>query len=87
MKRRHEKVSRAADAVAGEHTAGAVRPMCGRRETDEQQLRAWVAEARHGSAPVDLVTVRAALFARDASAVGAEARAEIARDDRGVNRL
>src|SRR5262249_43735624 len=87
MERGHQKVARAAGAVTGEDATGAVGAVRGRREADEQQARAGIAEARHRSSPVGLVLERAPLLARDARAAGAQARAAIARDDLRADRV
>ena len=55
MQRRHQEVAGAADAVAGEHAAGAVGAVRRGRQADEQQPRVGIAEARHRAAPVGLV--------------------------------
>ena len=87
MERAHEKVAGSADAVAGKDAAGAVRAVRGRRQADEQQPRARIAEARDRLAPVGLVAIGAPLLARDLGAVAAQPRARLARDDRVVTDL
>ena len=69
MKRRHEEVAGAAGAVAGEHAARAVGAVRGGREAEQQEPRGRIAEAGHGTAPVDLIAVRALLLDGDAAAV------------------
>ena len=71
MERAHQKVARSADAVAGEHAPGAVRPVRGGRQADEQQPRAGIAEAGDRLAPVGFVAKGPPLFARDLRAVAA----------------
>ena len=51
----HRPPQEVARGVAGEHAPGPVAAVRGRREADEQDLRARVAEARHRPAPVRLV--------------------------------
>jgi hypothetical protein len=46
-----------AAAVAGEHASGAVRPVRTRRQTDDDQASAGVAEAGNRPAPILLVGV------------------------------
>ena len=46
MERGHQEIARAADAVAGEHAAGAVGAVRRGRETDDQQTRAWDRRSR-----------------------------------------
>jgi hypothetical protein len=52
-----------ARAVAGKDPAGAVAAVRRRREAEDQDARRGVAEARHGPAPVLLVSERGALLA------------------------
>src|SRR6185503_18085536 len=73
--------------VAGEHAARAVAAVRGRRQTHDQEARRRIAEPRHRLAPVRLVTELALLLACDALAVLAQARAELAGDDRAPDRL
>ena len=65
VQRGHQEIAGAAGAVAGEDAAGAIRAVSRRREADDQQPRARVAETGNGFAPVDLVAIRAPLVARD----------------------
>src|SRR5688572_18986846 len=81
MQRAHQKIARAAGAVAGEDAAGAIGAMRRRREADDEQARARIAEAGDGAAPVRFVTKGAPLFARDAGAVLTQPRTAIARHD------
>ena len=81
VQRGHQEVARAADAVAGEDAAGAVGAVRGRRQADDQQPRARIAEARHRPRPVDVVAKRATLFATDPLAVLTQPRAAFAGDD------
>src|SRR5436189_276745 len=69
-------------AVAGEHASRTIRAVRRRREADDEEPRARIAEPRDGARPVRLVAKRAALLAADAGAVVAEARAALARHDR-----
>ena len=79
------KSPRAAGAVAGEHAAGAVGAVRGRRQRDQQHPRVGIAEARDRLAPVDLVAVRFLLRARDFRAVARAAADSVRRkiDPRG----
>src|SRR5690242_14136233 len=73
-----QKVSR---AVAGEHsscTIGTVRAGC---EPENQQLGGWIAKTGNRLAPVFLVTVRAAFFSGDLTAIPDEAWASLTSDD------
>ena len=54
VQRAHQEV---AGTVAGEHAAGPVAAVRGRREADDQQPGGRVAEAGHRAAPVGLVAV------------------------------
>ena len=54
--------------VAGEHPAGAVRAVGGRREAEDQAVGVVIAEVRHGAAPIGLVAEGGALLAGDALA-------------------
>ena len=87
MQRRHQEVARAADAVAGEHAAGPVGAVRGRREADDEQPGARIAEAGNRPGPVGLVAIRAPLLASDARAVRAQARTALAGDDLVVDHL
>src|SRR5919201_6434757 len=87
MQRRHQEIAGTADAVAGEHAAGAVRAVRRRREADEQQARVGITEPGYGPAPVDLIAKRAPLLPRNPRAVVAEPRAEFAGDDLRLNVL
>src|SRR5262245_54762483 len=81
MECRHKEVARAPISVAGEHAPGAVGAVRCRREADQQQPRLGVAEAGDRPAPVDLVTIRAPLLARDLLAEAPQTRTEFAGDD------
>src|SRR5258706_3443973 len=81
MKRRHQKVAGAADAVAGEHAARAIRAMCGRRQSEDEEARERIAESGNGTSPVRLGQIRAAFFACDTLTVRSQPRASLARDD------
>ena len=72
VQRRIEPV---AAAVAGEHPAGAVRAVRRGRQTDDQDLRRRIAEARHRSSPIGLVGEGAAPLQRDLLAPGNQPRA------------
>jgi len=61
--------------VAGEHAAGAVRPVRTRGEADDHEAGAGVAEGRDRPAPVRLGGVGTAFLTGDALAVGNEPRA------------
>jgi hypothetical protein len=82
VQRAHQEIAGPADAVAREHAPGTVRAVRGRREADEQQPRAWIAEAWNGASPVGVVAKRATLLASDARAVRAQAGTAIAGHDR-----
>ena len=83
MQRGEQEVAR---AVAGEHAAGAVGAVRGRREPEHEHARGRVAEARDRAAPVVLVAERRALLARDPLAPLDEARAGAAGGDLGLER-
>jgi hypothetical protein len=82
IERRHQEVTR---AVAREDAAGSVGAVRGGRETDDQQPRRGIAEARDRTSPVHLVAVRAFLFESDAAAVLPQTRTTIAGDNRVAN--
>lgn len=75
-------IHKIAGAVSSEDAAGAVGPMGSRREAEDEDARARVAEARHGAAPVGLVSIGATLGFGYALAVVAETGAQLAGDDR-----
>ena len=77
----HRAEQQVAAAVAGEHPAGAVRAVGGRRQPEHDDPGRRVAEARHRPAPVDVVAERGALGASDLLAPLDEARAGAAADD------
>jgi hypothetical protein len=56
-----------------------------RGEAEDEQAGAGVAEAGHGARPVFVVLVGAAAGLADAGAVVAQARAQLAADDRIAN--
>ena len=64
MKRGHQEIARTADAVAGEDAPGAVGAVRGRRQADEQQARARIAEAGHRPAPSSVSSRKARRFSR-----------------------
>src|SRR3954468_15720942 len=70
-----------ARAVAGEDAAGPVAAVRCRREAEDVELRARVAEARDRPAPVGLGGEGGALLARDLLAPGHEPRAAAAARD------
>ena len=72
VQRRVEPVAR---TVAREHPPGPVGAVRGRRQADDEQPGAGVAEARHRAPPVLLVAERGALRARDLLAPRDESRA------------
>jgi hypothetical protein len=82
VKRAHQKITGAADTVAREHTSGAIRPVRGGGETDEQHPRARIAEAGHRPAPVRVAAIRAPLLARNRRAVLAQPRTALAGHNR-----
>ena len=87
MERGHQEVARAADAVAGEHAAGPVGAVGGRRQADDQQPRAADRRSRAPAAPSRSSSRKARRFSRPtALAVLAQARAALARDDRLAGR-
>src|SRR5437867_5422425 len=73
-----------AAAVAGEHPPGAVAAVGGRRQADEEESRAWVAESRERLRPVVLPDVAAGRRRRHRLAVRDESGTESAADDAGV---
>ena len=82
MERAIRKSPDAPIAVAGEHAAGAIGAVRGRREAENQDACPRIAEAGHGLAPVRLVAMRGLLLARDLLAVRAQPRAPLARHNR-----
>jgi hypothetical protein len=84
VQRGEEPVAR---TIAGEHPPGAVPAVGRRRQPDDQQACARVAEARHGTPPVRLVAERRPLLERDLLAPRDESRAQEAVDDVGRDRL
>ena len=81
VQRGEEEVAR---PVAGEHPAGAVRAVGGRRQAEQQHARVRVAEARQRAAPVGLAGEGRPLLARDPLAPGDEPRAAPAGRDPGL---
>ena len=79
MQRGHQEVAGPADAVAGEDAAGAVGAVRGRRQPDDQQARARIAEPGHRSRPVGVVAKGPALLAADPLAVLPQPRTPLAR--------
>jgi len=78
-------VHEVAGAVAGEGSAGAVSAVCAGGEAEDEDAGARIAEAGDGARPVGVVDVGAAAGLADAGAVVAQARAEVAADDRVAN--
>src|SRR5436190_11641307 len=87
MESRHQEVAGAADAITREHAAGPVRPVRGRREADEEQMRIRIPETRNRPGPIGFVRECAALLTPDLQAVRAEAYAAVAPDDRITRRF
>src|SRR5262245_46026237 len=81
MKPGHQEVARTAGAIAGEHAAGAVGAVRGRRQPDDQQPRRRITEARHRSRPVRFIAVGTPLLAADPLTVLAQPWTALARDD------
>ena len=79
-----ERVEEIAGTVAGEGAAGAVGSVSAGGEADEEDAGGGIAEGGNGLAPVLGVAVHAALVLGDSDRMGAQARAEFARDDAGV---
>ena len=77
----HRAEQPVAAAVAGEHPAGAVGTVGGRRQTEHDDAGGRVAEARHRATPVVVVAERGALVAGHLLAPLDEARAGPAADD------
>jgi len=73
-----------ARAVAGEHAAGAVGAVRSRREPENHDVGARVAEGRHGFSPIFPVEVGATLGAGDAGDIVAEAWTETTSHDLGL---
>src|SRR5208283_222811 len=88
LRRKSRAVQHAVEDVAGtvasEHAAGAVGPMGSRREPQNQDPRARVAERRHGLSPVFPVEVSSALGSGDAGGIFSEPRTETAGHDPGL---
>src|SRR5207248_4108289 len=78
MQRREEEVTR---PVAREHAARTVAAVRGRRQTDEEKTRAWVAETGNRPRPIRVVAVGRPFVARDGLAPRDEARARPAYRD------
>ena len=74
-----------AATVSGEHAAGPIGPMCCRRQTDDHEASARIAEAGHGAAPILLIAEGAALDGGDVLAMGDETGAAPAADDLGCD--
>ena len=74
-------VHKVAGAVSGEGAASTVGAVGSRRQAEDEDARAGIAEAGDGARPVGLVHVGAAAGLADANAVFAQARAEFAGDD------
>ncbi len=83
MKGRIEEVAR---AIAGEHPSRAIAAMRSRREADEQDAGADVAEARHRPRPVVEIAIARDLLATDPLAPLDEPRAGSAGDELAVQR-
>lgn len=73
-----EKIAR---AVAGEHSAGAIAAVSGRREADDEQSRCRIAEAGTRLSPIVFVAKGATPRLRHLLAVTDQARAFAAADD------
>ena len=71
-------------SVAREHAAGAIAAVRRRREADEQEPRAGIAEARQRARPVRLAAIAARRARARRLAVRHEPRAAAAADDLGV---
>ena len=74
-------VKEIAGAITGEHAAGAIRAVCGGRESQNQQLRLGINKTGNGFAPILPFAIGTALFTRNFFAVFDEARAFPARDN------
>ena len=57
VERFEEQFARPAGIVTGEDPAGAVGPVCGRRQPDQQQTCRGIPKAGHRSAPIDRLAV------------------------------
>jgi hypothetical protein len=77
----HQEVTGATDAVAGEYPSRTIRAVGSGRKTEHEHTCARVAKARDRPAPIDVVTIRGTLLARDSRAVGAKALASRARNN------
>src|SRR5206468_9486311 len=64
--------------IAREDPSGPIPAVSGRRQADDEQSRAGIAEPGHGSSPVLLVAEGSALLDGHAPAVGPQARAALA---------
>jgi len=80
-------VHEVAGAVTSEGAAGTVRAMGARRETQDEDAGAWIAEAGNGTSPVGLVKIGAAFRFSDSLTVFTETRAKVAGNDRFANLL
>ncbi len=78
---RHQEVAGAADAIAREDAAGAIRAVGRRRQADDEYPRPRIAEAGNRPCPVRLIAICAPLLVSDSGAVGAKTRAAIAGHD------
>ncbi len=86
MERRHQEIARAADAVAGEDPAGAVRAVRGRRQPDDEQPRAGSPNPGTGRAQYVSCAEGASFLDADPLAVLAQTRAALAGDNRVATR-
>src|SRR5512143_3751035 len=63
-----------AAAIAGKHSPGAISAVGGRRETDDEQPRLRIAEARQRLGPIGLTLIAARRYLRDPFAPAHQAR-------------
>src|SRR5207237_811665 len=80
-------VEEVAAAVAGEHAAGAVGAVRGGGQSDDQQARTRIAEARHGTAPIRPIAKAAHLDARHFLAPRHQPRTSAALDDLAMEQV
>src|SRR5579875_108819 len=78
---RKRPVEEISGAVSGEHAAGAVAAVGGRRKPQNEQPGGRIAEARQWPPPVFLIAVHPSLLSCHFAAVGDQTRAASAVDD------
>ena len=85
MESGHQKIARAAAAIAREYASGPIRAMRSRRQPQDQQSRARITESGHRPGPIGLVPERPSLLAANVLTVLAQSGTIFTFDDRAVN--